>query len=259
MDKSKVTWKVDMFDRVKLVCENNIVIVTGLPALDDAFTRFKAKLTDVKQRMEQLSLEENGYADTKQAAWGDLALKLNAICAGIRAYAKKQGNLELLAQAKFVPSTFTNGSSTVAIAWAGRLIELVNVHIASLANYNVTPAKVTAANDLLTELTDVNPKPVTQVTTDKSLRELLIKQVRETNALLKSEMDELVRTLEFDEPDFTGEYFAARRIRRTGIRHEEPTETAQLRENIESIEIKPDATLATAADTTTPSENGVNA
>jgi hypothetical protein len=86
---------------------------------------------------------------------------------------------------------------------------------------------------------------------------VLVKQIRETNDLLKFEMDELVRTLEMDQPDFTGEYFAARRIRRTGIRHEAPLDTAELLKNIESIELEPNATAVATANA--PASNGVQA
>ena len=40
--------------------------------------------------------------------------------------------------------------------------------------------------------------------------------------LVKSEMDPLVNSLQEDETQFVEQYFAARRIQKTGIRHEGP-------------------------------------
>ncbi|MBK9017629.1 MAG: hypothetical protein IPM82_28260 [Saprospiraceae bacterium] len=162
MNKSKVTWNVDMFDRVKLVCDDNITIVQSVVALDDAYTDFKARLVDVKDRMEQVTVEDDGTAGNKDKIWETLAKKLKGLCASLRAYAKNQNNLELRAQAKYTPSAFTQERGTDAIALGNRLIDLVNTHVASLANYNVTPAKLTEATNLLTQLTEANPKPVTE-------------------------------------------------------------------------------------------------
>lgn len=254
MDKTKVTWKVDMFDRVKTVCENNQAILTGLPALDDSFADFKLKLADVKQRMEAVSQMDNGAATVKDYVWEQLAMKLDALCSGLRAYAKKQGNLALMAQSKFSPSGFINDRGTDAIALAQRLLDLVNTHVASLANYNVTPAKVTIATNLLTQLDNVNTLPTTERTNGKALREILVKMVRATNDLVKTEMDPLVVTLKEEQPLFADQYFAARRLQRTGIRHKTPPPpTSELAENLAaSIEsMQQDATPE-------PVENGVN-
>lgn len=221
MNKEKITWKVDMYNRVKVVCDNNITIINGVPALSDSYTNFKAKLVIVKDQMEILSPEDNGLVATRDLAWTKLAFELKKITAGLRAYAKKTGNLVLLAQAKYTKSAFTQDRGTEAIALANNLIDLAQTNIASLANYNVTPAKITAATDYLTELTIYNPQPTTQRSSDKALRGLLVKGVEEISMLLKTEMDELVRTLEDEEPLFYGEYFAARRLVHTGIHHKE--------------------------------------
>ena len=216
-----------MFDRVKLVCDANITIIDGVPALADSYTNFKNKLIIVKERMAALSNDENGLAANKDLVWMQLALALKGITAGLRAYARKQGNLELLALAKYTKSAFKQDRGTEAVALATNLIALAQANIASLANYNVTPAKMTAATTLLAQLTAANPKPVAQRTNDKVLRQLLYKQVKDTSDVLTGEMDELVRTLEDEEPLFSEEYFAARRIYRTGIRHEQPEGAAK--------------------------------
>lgn len=229
MNKAKVTWKVDMFDRVKLLCDTHIAIIQLVVALDAGYTIFKAMLVNVKNRMQLVTVEENGLADNKDKIWEELAKKLKSLTAALRAYAKDQRNMELRALAMFTPSAFTKERGTDAIALGTRLIDLLNTHVASLADYNVTPAKVTAASNLLAQLAAANPKPVAERTNLKVLRELLVKAVDETTVQLKDVIDELVNTLEEDEPEFVEQYFAARRIQHTGIRHEQTEEEAAAR------------------------------
>ena len=222
MDKSKVTWKVDMFDRVKTVCDENITIVNSVTALGAVYIVFNDKLVLVKNRMELVSLLDNGYAAAKAKTWEELAQKLDMYCGSLSSYAKRQGNLTLLAQARFAPSVFTGGRCTDAIAQAGFLIDLLNTHVANLADFNVTPAKMTAATNLLTLLSELNSMPTTERSNGKVLRQLLFKQVTDLTNLVKSEMDPLVNSLQEDETQFVEQYFAARRIQKTGIRHEGP-------------------------------------
>lgn len=260
MDKAKVVWYADMFDRVYTVCENNTAIIEEVPALEDSYTNFKTKRTDVNARIAVLSIRDNGSVAAKNAIWDSLAGSLETICAGLRVYATKVGNLELRAQAQYAPSVFTNERGTEAIATGTRLLALANTHIASLAVYNITPAQVTTATTQLTQLAVANPKPLTNRSTKKALLELLIKQVKETRNLLKLEIDEFVRTFKTAHPAFYGEYFAARRIVHTGIRHKQTEEEAETKKQEEEAK-KQDAAQskeAAAVEGGLPDTNGTS-
>jgi hypothetical protein len=226
MNKSKVTWYMDMYNRVIFVCDNNTDIIQDLIPLDEAYQIFKPKVAHAKTVSNQISTESNGYAEHKDKVWHEMALTLEGLCAAVRAYAQKQNNIELRAQAKFSPSAFEEKRGTDAIALGRNLITLVNSQVANLADYKVTPAKITAATTMLDVLENLNPKPTGQRSVDKALREQLVKEIREINILLRQEMDDLVKTLKLTESLFVDEYFNARRIQRTGIRHQQPDETA---------------------------------
>lgn len=211
-----------MFDRVIFVCDANMDIIESVPALEDSYTAFKLRVVADKALMQQVSNEENGYAEAKDSVWEDLAEALDSMCAGLRVYAKKQGNIELRAQAKFTKTSFLQTRGSDAIAMANNRLTLLNAHVANLSNYNVTPAKVTAATTMLGQLEVLNPKPTGQRSVDKAIRKSLVKRVKETTIVLDQEIDDLMLTLTATEPLFVAQYFNARRIQRTGIRHEKP-------------------------------------
>ena len=261
MDKSKVNWKVDMFDRVVDLCDANAGTLESVPALETSYNAFKAKCTDVKARMGPLSIEDNGLAEAKNKTWDKLAKQLDSITAAISAYASVTDNIALQAQARFSPSEFLKARITDATSTAKELLTLANTHIGELASYNMTTDKVKTAETLLSELVAMAPKPTTSRSTNKALRSALFDLVAETNSLLKSQMDKLVRTLAADHPDFVAEYFAARRLVRTGIRHRQPEPPADkqamdvlLNTSIESIGTQPKAVAPAPV-----AENGVAA
>lgn len=223
MDKSKVTQKVDMFDRVIVICDSNIAIINGVPELKSSYEHYKDKVTDVKAMMKEGSTDDSGYAKEKGITWEALAIDLDIICEGLRAYANKNKNTVLAVKAQFAPSLFTKDRGTDAVQVARNLIALVQEHLPSLAGYNITQAKVTDAASLVDKLDSLNPKPIALRTTGKALRVMLHEAVKDTTALLNDEMDAMVKTLRREEPLFVQEYFNTRRLQKTGIRHEQPS------------------------------------
>ena len=79
MDKTKVTQKVDMFNRVNLVCESKIAIVGEVPELKLSFADFQGKVSNVKKLMREVSTDDGGLAEGKELVWQDLAVSLNII------------------------------------------------------------------------------------------------------------------------------------------------------------------------------------
>ena len=221
MDKTKVTQKVDMFNRVNLVCESKIAIVGEVPELKLSFADFQGKVSNVKKLMREVSTDDGGLAEGKELVWQDLAVSLNIICSGLRAYASKRRDPELAVRAKFSPSVFLNERSADAVERAMNLIALVEANLPSLEGFNVTKAKVEKAKALAVELDQVNPKPTTARTIGKAVRKELFAATRDTSLLLSNEMDALVDTLLDEQPLFVQEYRNARRLQRTGIRHQQ--------------------------------------
>lgn len=236
-----------MFGRVIYVCDANMAPIASVTALDDAYTSFKLRVVADKALAELVPDEDenNGYAGHKDEVWEELAYSLGGMCGSLRSYAKKNKNFELLTQAKFSPTAFLKKRGSDAIPLANSKLTLLTTHVASLANYNVTPAKITAAKALSDELALLNPKSTAQRSVDKANRSLLTKQVKETTALLKDEIDPLVRSLQADYPGFVEQYFNARRIVKTGVHHEQSEEElAALKAAAEARKLKKEAEAA---------------
>lgn len=226
MNKVKITWKLDMFGRVIFVCDANTSIIDSVPALKNSYAAFKLLVAADNTLAQQLPQEDegNGYAEHRNQVWKALAQSLDSMCGGLRSYAKKSKNIELLTQAKFSPGRFVKKRGTEAILLAKSKLTLLTAQMANLADYNVTPAKLTAATALTAELDLLNPKPTAQRSVDKALRKRVTQQIKETTALLKDEVDTLMLTLKADHPGFVEQYFNARRIVKTGIHHEKTEE-----------------------------------
>jgi len=215
-----------MFGRVMYVCDANPDIIESVPALAETYDLFKLRVAADNDLAEQVPDEEegNGFAENKDKVWEELGGSLNSMLGGLRAYAKQQNNIELFTQAKFAPGRFLQKRGSDAINYANSKLALLTAQVANLADYNVTTAKITAATALSANLYLLNPKPLGQRSVDKALRSQLFKQIKETNKLLKERLDSLMLAIAPDHPYFVQQYFNARRLVRTGIRHRQPEE-----------------------------------
>lgn len=215
----KVTQKIDMFGRVKTVCDNNIAVVNSVPKLSEYFEKLGRGIDNIKDLRQRLATNSTGYAEEKNEAKQSLSLSLSKVSAGLEAFASDQHNMVLHQQAKFSPSGFMGLRSADAVNFAEALLALAEANIASLAPYNVTPTDLTGVQALVQQLNQLNPVPVAQITTQKAIRKSMFESVQKTNDLLRTRMDAMVKTLRLSDPLFYDEYFFARKMRHPGLRH----------------------------------------
>lgn len=93
----------------------------------------------------------------------------------------------------------------------------------SLEPYGLDNNRIGEILQVIEESTAIISKPRLAIVERKSLTASLDAKVEEIDDIVKLRIDNMVRLLKRALPDFFNEYFAARKVMNTGVRHNKPT------------------------------------
>lgn len=115
---------------------------------------------------------------------------------------------------------------TELVSTATVILKAAQANVAALAPFNVTSEEIA---DLESKINAFNSSiggseggVASRKSANKSVREYLKKLMADLD-----EIDTMMNLVQRDEPDFCDEYFAARQVKATGIRHKPPTPPSQ--------------------------------
>lgn len=153
---------------------------------------------------------------------GDTAFK---VAGGVLSFAEKNGDLTLAARVRFARSTITAGRNNLVVARCQDIADAATENLASLANFDVTQAKLTTLKQRLKAYDGLRVIPRQAQGAAAAATRQLEQLFPEADRLLSNRMDRLVWQFRESEPEFYEKYQVARTLVNAATIGAEPTAT----------------------------------
>lgn len=178
-----------------------------------AFTDGVGRLTTNQEEIERLTeivTGNSGATKAKKLALERLTLAASEVIGAVLTYATRNDLPALIAAVSYSPSALVAGKAAEVVARCKTIHTAANSVIASLADFGITPAKLLALKNKIDAFDELKTAPRENVVKRKAASQLLERLTRESVAIAREELDELMPQFKEANPGFYEEYFAAR-------------------------------------------------
>lgn len=159
-----------------------------------------------------ITSKQSGAVSSKDALLITVAAAAHEVAAGIHAYAQETGDPELAAEVDFSVTDIATGRPAAVVARCTNIAALGAEHLDSLADYNITQAKLTALTKKITAFEKQVPKPRQSVARKAAANKAARRLLKQGRDLLNGRMDKLMVQFRETQPDLYAEYKTARKI-----------------------------------------------
>ena len=184
---------------------------TGLAAFAAGAARFKGLIGEI-QDLGQTQASRTGAASEKSYALEALGNAAFEVGAAVHAFAVAQEDYALEGRVDFSRSSVTLGRESSVVARCRDIHAAATEHLADLADYGITAAKLTALKKKIDAFEASLSKPRQQVATSSAATLALAENFSEADTVLNKCLDKLVYQFKASAPDFFNEYQTARAI-----------------------------------------------
>lgn len=204
--------KLGMYFSVVSTCEKNAAVWQGLPAFVAAFGEFSEHVDAIRDTAEGQQTGIAGNTREKNRARKALADKAYPLGTAIQAWALVSGNGGIADRVHFAYSDYFYLRDTEAETRARIILAEGTTHLADLADYGVTQAKLDALSDAADAYHAALTAPRSAITDRSAATAALLEYFAAADKVLKERMDKLVPILASDTPKFGTDYANARII-----------------------------------------------
>jgi hypothetical protein len=215
--------KLAMYLVVKGVLDSNNSVWQSLQAFADGYTDFTSHVTQIQTLELSQVTDSTGIAQDKKASKAAMATAAQQISAAVHAYAVKTKNNTLANETDFTVSDLTGERDADAIKDSQNIHDLANTNIASLANYGITAAKLTALQAAIDGYKAIVTKPRDNIVAGATVTQELSDEFDAADETLSEILDGLVLQFQATNAKFVSDYNNARTIVDTSASHASPT------------------------------------
>jgi hypothetical protein len=209
MNDSQMNW-LRMFRKVKGVSIENGAITDKYPPIVASFNTFGGQLDEIEVVSAADSRSTKGTYEEKQDRKGNMANEASELAAAASAYAKDQGDAELLAVLDISYSDIRYGDEQTALNLATTVYNEVSELGAALENYLITAEDVTALKEAIDAYKAMLEDSGGQESVARTRQ--LAGLFKKANDHLNDHLDKLVMRIRRKEPVFYDTYQNARVI-----------------------------------------------
>lgn len=247
--------KLNMYDSVENVCQENAATVAAINAFKTALDEFKDKIDTIREVAQQKDVTTTGATADKKARKENLSRVASAVAGAIYAYAATTANNTLKQEVNFSAYALLRTKDAMLAPRCRNIHDLGAANLAALADYGVTAATLTELQTAIDAFAESVSKPRAAISARAAKTATLPQLFDEADAILTERMDTLIEMFAVTNPDFVATYHSARKIL------DAPTTTTQLKGTVTNQTTGapvPDAlvTLTEAAQTTQTDPNG---
>lgn len=204
--------RIRMFKATNVVLEENEAAWTSMAPFATAVQKFKDKIAAIDltaQRQETATagatLDRTSVRDTLEDV-----LFLASEALGVLAHAANDNQLRALTDLR--PSALQRMSDEELANLAHSIVGQTTGRTADLAALQVSAANLTELNQALADFEESKSAPRAAIANRMAHTESLAEQIRETNSILRDELDRMVNLFRRSHPDFLAAYRGARVI-----------------------------------------------
>jgi hypothetical protein len=212
--------KLTMYLAVEGICDASTTTVQSVPAFAEAYADLQTRVTNIQVFSQNQTQDTRGIAQDKMAARKAMCALALPIANAVHAYAVKTKNNTLAAEVNFSMADLIEGRDVQSRDRCQNIANTANTNIASLTNYGVTAAKVTALTNAIATYSLLISKPRDTRAQGKTVTTNLQAQFDTADEDLVV-MDDL--TGQITDAKFVSDYNNARTIVDTAASHASPT------------------------------------
>jgi len=191
--------------------------LTTLPALEQGVEELRDVLAAIDVQSKKQA-DSSGAALAKKTALLTLGDAAYEVARAVRACAADVGNDTLTGQVTFSRVALIRGADKTVIDRAELVRDAAAESIALLADYGVTPVKVTALTKKIDAFRKAQPAPRQRVNKSSAAMKALRKLFKSTRTLLNERLDGLMVQYKTSNPEFFNQYNSARVLVTAGAR-----------------------------------------
>lgn len=199
-----VTTTTGVILKYKEVWVDHVAYARGFAALE-------AEQETIEEQA-QKAAGDSGAAEAKRRALVALGKAGEEIIGAVLSYATENALPELAAKVGYAPSDFIAGKARQVVTRANTIHAAAASVVEELADYGLTPAKLTAFKKKIDAFDGIKTSPRADIVYRSAANQLLPQLVRTAVNILNGQLDGLMVQFKDEHPNFYEEYFAARAI-----------------------------------------------
>jgi hypothetical protein len=219
--------KIRMFETVWIVIQNFLSLWKSNEGFSEVVDELGDGISAIKAEREPANTSTNGVTTDKVVVQEDLTDSIMEISGPLYTIAKRAGNNELLSQVTFTDSGLAELTEGELAETGTKVATLARANLTEMKRYGIAEADITHLETTAASYSKKIPQPRGAAVTRSSAKKSLSQMVRETNLLLKEQLDGLVDSYRRKSPEFCDTYYKARHTLNLGVRHEKKEDTTE--------------------------------
>lgn len=211
--------KMSMYRVVEKLLDDNNIIWNGTPAFVTTKTAFSSKLTAISTASQQQQAIITGISTDKNILKTSLVDIATPVAAAVIAYASQTNNNELLNAVNYTHTQLIKTRDDMLGDRCQIIHTKANDNLVALAAYGITAAVLTTLQNAITTYTTKVPAPGTAKQSKKTATINLRNLFKETDVILKFQLDKLMLVYKTTNSDFYNNYVGGREIIDLGATH----------------------------------------
>jgi len=209
---AKQSAKLNMYRAAEKHVDDNASIIAANPAFQTAFNKFKPNITAVAGTAQQKSAALTGIAADKSNSKQTLCRLAADIAGVIYAYTAANANNTLKDEMNLSVSKLQRTRDEELAPRCQNIHDKGTANLAALADFGITAAILANLQTAINNYSAETPKPRTALSGRKTANANLAALFKETDAILKDQLDKLVELFRAANPDFVQTYESTRII-----------------------------------------------
>ncbi len=230
---SKIESKLGMYDSVRQLCEANSPAIAALASLQTAYDDFKSTHDEIRILLEAESAPSKQKTALKVQARLKMETETLRIAGALLAFAEENDLADLRELADIPKSSLMRATDEEISILCKRILQGVNIHLASLSNDGIDATRVSAFSALIDDYESQLQGPKLAINLRSAAKEELKQLMKTCDGLLKNRLDTRVDLIEDSNLHFFLQYNSARKV------YANPTHETTLRALVKDKEGKP--------------------
>lgn len=204
--------KLNMFHATEEICDLNTATWTPITAYGAAFVLFQGKVRDIESLQVKQEADLKGIKENKDNKKSSMISKTLSVSKPMIAFANVTNNPQLRQEVDYSETDLFKSADSDLEARCKLIHQKADANSAALVGYGVTALMITGLDTAITDFHEVISGPRSAEAVKKQQTAEIEVLIKETDQILKGQLDPLMVLFESSAPEFYGAYKNARII-----------------------------------------------
>lgn len=221
--KKTISNRINMYVVVLDTCKKHEEELAGIPKMVSAVSDLENALIELNALAMQHSIKTLGVSSQKAQKLEQLFVALDEVHSAFKVLATELNDPGMKVRNSFPQTTLRRMSGVALKTHIGRVSEDLIQSGSLLEPYGLDNNRLGEILELIDDCKAIISTPRIAIVQRKNLTGAMLNKSQEIDRIVKERIDNIVRLLKRSLPDFFNEYFAARKVINTGVRHNQQT------------------------------------